>query len=207
MARSNSSSAAWQRSTFEGLSTYLPVLLMALMALGTWWLVKNTPIFEPPRPAAAPRHEPDYTMDVFTVRRYDRQGTLRSQVQGDEARHYPDTDLLEVDNVRLRAVGEQGEITTAQAHTGWTNRDGSEVRLQGEAVVERAATGAEPAVTFHGESLTALVKAQKVLSKEPVTIERAELRVVADTMNYDHATRVAQTQGRVHATFTGAAGQ
>ena len=27
----------------EGLSSYLPLLLMALLALGSWWLVKNTP--------------------------------------------------------------------------------------------------------------------------------------------------------------------
>jgi lipopolysaccharide export system protein LptC len=167
--------------------------------------VKNTPMFEAAAPVAAPRHEPDYTMDAFTVRRYDPQGVLRSQVQGDEARHYPDTDLLEVDNVRLRAIGVQDEITTAQARQGWSNHDGSELRLHGEAVVERQATDTEPAVVFHGESLLALVKTQQVVSDEPVVIERSDMRVVADTMNYDHGSRVANTRGRVHATFAGAA--
>jgi lipopolysaccharide export system protein LptC len=195
---------AWLRGALDWASTYLPVLLMGLLAMGTWWLVKNTPLFEAQRPPEAPRHEPDYTMAHFTVRRFDAQGELRTQVRGDQARHYPDTDLLEVDNVRLRAIGLKGEITTAEANRGWSNHDGSELRLQGEAVVERAATELEPAVVFHGESLLALVKAQQVESKEPVTIDRAEMHVVADTMHYDHQTHVAQTQGRVHATFTGA---
>lgn len=184
-------------------STYLPVLLMGVLAMGTWWLVKNTPIADVPRPPEPLRHEPDYTMGNFTVRRYDAQGALRTQLQGDEARHYPDNDLVEVDNVRMRAVGLQGEITTAQANRGWSNHDGSELLLRGEAVVERLATDTEPAVIFHGESLKALVKVQQVVSKEQVTIEREDLRVVADTLDYDHKTRVADTHGRVHATFTG----
>ena len=31
------------RHAWDRLSIYLPVLLMGLLALGTWWLVKNTP--------------------------------------------------------------------------------------------------------------------------------------------------------------------
>lgn len=195
----------WLQGVVEWASTYLPVLLMGMLAMGTWWLVKNTPLADAPRPTQAARHDPDYTMARFTVRRFDAQGVLRTQVAGDEARHYPDTDLLEVDNVHMRAIGLKNEVTTATANRGWSNHDGSELRLKGEAVVERLATATEPSVTFHGESLLALVKAQKLVSKEQVTIERANLRLVADTLDYDHAAHLADTHGRVHATFAATA--
>ena len=193
---------AWLHNTLNQASTYLPIFLMGLLAMGTWWLVKNTPIFEPRRGQAAPRHEPDYTMQDFTVRRFDAQGELSAVMQGHQARHYPDTDSLEIDQVRLRAIGAQGEVTTAQARTGWSNHDGSELRLQGEALVIREATATEPAITFKGESLTALSQQQQISSEEPVTIERAGLRVDAASMTYDHASRTAQAQGRVQATFS-----
>jgi lipopolysaccharide export system protein LptC len=195
----------WWRSLWDWASTYLPVIMMGLMALGTWWLVKQTPLFEPPRAPAAPVHEPDYWMSHFTVHRFDAQGVLRMKLKGDEGRHYPDTNMLEVDNVRLRAVGLQGEITTAQALLGLSNHDGSELRLKGEAVVEREAMGDTPAITFIGESLLALVPQQQLISTEPVTIERAGLRVVTSTLHYEHGTQVAQTRGKVHATFNSVA--
>ena len=191
----------WLRNTLHQASTYLPLFLMGLLAMGTWWVVKNTPLFEPLRGQAAPRHEPDYTMGSFTVRRFDAQGTLSTVMQGHQARHYPDTDSLEIDQVRLRVIGAQGEVTTAQARTGWSNHDGSELRLKGEALVIREATATEPAITFKGESLTALTQQQKIFSEEPVTIERAGLRVDAAAMTYDHASHTAQAHGRVQATF------
>src|SRR5690349_16547103 len=60
----------WTSRVVDTVSTYLPVLLMAVLALGTWWLVKNTPTLDNERQVAPPRHEPDYTMRQFTVQRF-----------------------------------------------------------------------------------------------------------------------------------------
>ena len=32
------------RQAWDRFSLYLPVLLMGLLALGTWWLVRNAPV-------------------------------------------------------------------------------------------------------------------------------------------------------------------
>ena len=61
------------------------------------------PTFEPPRAAAPPRHEPDYVMTGFVVQRFAADGTLRTQIEGDTLRHYPDDDTLEIDVARIRA--------------------------------------------------------------------------------------------------------
>jgi lipopolysaccharide export system protein LptC len=58
----------------EVLSAYLPLLLMALLALASWWLVKNSP-----RPLAPPEDtavspDPDYTMTQFSLERFDAAG-------------------------------------------------------------------------------------------------------------------------------------
>ena len=44
----------WRARVLDSLSSYLPLLLMGLLALGSWWLVKNTPLADGPR-AAQPR--------------------------------------------------------------------------------------------------------------------------------------------------------
>ena len=44
----------WHVRLRDAISSYLPLLLMALLALFTWWLVKNTPrACRPGRPTAA----------------------------------------------------------------------------------------------------------------------------------------------------------
>ncbi len=57
----------WYQRLRELVVTYLPLLLMGMLALGTWWLVKNTPSADPPPSEGIPREEPDYTMQHFSV--------------------------------------------------------------------------------------------------------------------------------------------
>jgi len=188
----------------EQVSAYLPLLLMALLALGTWWLVKNTPTGDSERATAPLRHEPDYTMTNFMVRRFAPDGAMRAQIEGDVMRHYPDTDTVEIDNVRLRAVGPDGHVTRAEARMAIANGDGSEVQLIGGAHVVREALRGEEPVEFRGEFLHAFLNTERVRSHLPVVITRGGTELHADAMDYDNLERVVQLRGRVTATFPAA---
>jgi lipopolysaccharide export system protein LptC len=193
--------APWWARALEQISSYLPMLLMALLALGTWWLVKNTPVDGPPRAVAPPRHEPDYTMTQFVVRRFAPDGTLSAEIEGDMLRHYPDTDTLEIDNVRLRALAPDGRVTRATARLALANGDGSEVQLRGGAHVVREGITPEETVEFRGEFLHAFLDAERVSSHLPVTVTQGGAEIRADAMSYDHLERVVQLTGPVSATF------
>ncbi|MEO8835200.1 MAG: LPS export ABC transporter periplasmic protein LptC, partial [Caldimonas sp.] len=84
--------APWPLRLLDVVSAYLPLLMMALLASGTWWLVRNAPSVEAPRAAAAPRHEADYVMTRFVVQRFGSDGALRTQIEGARLRHFPDND-------------------------------------------------------------------------------------------------------------------
>ncbi len=192
---------AWER-----ISIYLPVLLMALLALGTYWLVKNSPLFEAPETAKPARHEPDYFMRGFAVRTFAADGTLKSELFGAEARHYPDNDTLEIDQVRIRSFGPEGRLTTATARSALSNGDGSEVQLFGNALVVRdglrsAAGLVEQRMEFRGEFLHAYLNDERVKSHKPVTITRGTDKFTADSLAYDNIDRIANLQGRVRGVF------
>src|SRR3970040_885841 len=88
-------------------------------------------------PAAPVRHEPDYFLKNFAVRTFDEAGRLKNEIFGADARHFPDTDTLEVDDVRIRSFDDGGPLSTATAKRALTNGDASEVELFGNARIIR----------------------------------------------------------------------
>lgn len=192
------------RQGWDQLSIYLPVVLMGLLALGTWWLVRNAPMPQLPVIERPREHQPDYFMKSFSVKTFDATGRLQSEVQGDVARHYPDTDTLEIDKVRMRSVSVDGRVTLATANRGLSNADGSEVQLFGNAIVTREPLPAKPGapaqqrLEFRGEFLHAFTKTERVRSDQPVILTRGNDRFTADGMDYDNLDQVMQLRGRVH---------
>ncbi len=201
-AASQQAKQPWRWRVFEVVSTYLPLLLMAVLALGTWWLVKNTPVAGEVRVAAPLRHEPDYEMRNFAVQRFTPQGPLRALIEGDALRHYPDTDTVEIDNVRMRAVAPDGRVTLATARRAIANGAGTEVQLLGGAEIVREAMAGDPAINFRGEFLHAFLDTERVRSHLPVTVTRGGTEVHAEGMEYSHLDRLIQFSGRMRASFS-----
>ncbi len=191
----------WQQA-WHSVSIYLPLLLMGVLALGTWWLARNTPIFTPPEPDKPAKHETDYFMRRFAVKNFDTQGQLVSEIAGENARHFGDSDVLEIDQARMRSW-KQGRLSTATANRAYSNGDGSEVQLVGNAVVVREASqlvpggSSLPRLEFRGEFLHAFVNEERLASHKPVTITRGADTFSADSMRYSNLDRVADLQGRV----------
>jgi lipopolysaccharide export system protein LptC len=190
------------RDAFDRVTIYLPVILTALLALGTYWLVRNAPKLLEPTVKEAPTHEPDFFMRGFVVKNFLPNGELRSELFGKEGRHFPDNDTLEVDEVRVRALSPQGLTTRATADRGLSNGDATEIQLFGNAVVVREAARTEdgravPRLEFRGEFLHAYLDSERVTSNRPVTLIRGSDQFTADTLDYDNLNGVANLHGRV----------
>ena len=191
----------WPARFGRVVMSYLPLLVMALLALVTWWLVENSPLSEGPGVVPPPRHEPDYTMREFTVLRYARDGSLRTEIEGDVALHFPDTDTLEIENPRIRAVAPDGSVTRASARRALANGDGTEVQLLGGARVTHEATPTEQAIDFWGEFLHVFVNTERVRSHLPVRVKQGATEVQASGMEYDNLARVIDLKGRMRGVF------
>lgn len=186
------------RNFWERVSLYLPVLLMALLALSSWWLVRNAPTVSSSAAERPVLHEPDYTMTHFMVKDFDAQGHMQSEIRGDRGDHYPDTDTLEIQQVDMRGFAPDGTTTTATAHKGISNSDASEVQLWGNAVVVRQPLPPKAALKFEGEFLHAWTKEERVRSHLPVVLTQGQHRFTGDKLEYDNVSQVVQMQGRVH---------
>lgn len=193
----------WRRA-WDRITIYLPIILMAVLALATYWLARTTPgAGTGPSAVVAQKHEPDYFLHNFSVKSFERTGRLKSEIQGVDGRHYPDTDTLEIDQPRIRSYGENGAVTVATAQHAISNGDGSQVQLIGDAVVTREvpAKKDQPKLEVRGDFLHIYANEEKVKSDRPVTLKRGNDVFQADNMDYDNLDRVMELRGRVHGTL------
>ena len=189
----------WDRA-----SIYMPLLMMGMLALGTYWLVRNTPNAPVAEVATAAKHEVDYFLRKFNVKSYDNAGQLKSEIHGSEARHYLDTDILEIDQARIRNINPAGDVVNATANRAYSNGDGSEVQLTGNAVVVREARSAAgvqtrtvPRLEFRGEFLHVFLNEERVKSHKPVVLTRGTDQFTGDSFEYNNLDGVADLKGRV----------
>jgi lipopolysaccharide export system protein LptC len=200
------------RGAWERVAVYLPIILMGFMAMGTYWLARNTPSVGPGEAQRVLTHDPDYFMRGFSVKTFDANGRLKSQVHGTEARHYPDTDTLEIEQPRLQSSNDRGELTVATARRALSNADGSEVQLFGDAVITREGTrdargNARPRMEFRGEFLHVFLDTERVRSHKPVELTRGTDRFIADSMEYDNLQQVLELRGHVRGVLVPASGR
>jgi len=194
------------RRALERLSIYLPVILMGVLALGTYWLVRSTPTPTPAQADKPLQHEHDYLVQKFSVKTFDYKGGLKNEMFGAEARHFPDTDTLEIEQFMIHNFNEKGHKTTATANRAVVNSDASEVQLIGNAVVVRDAvvskTGeAVPRMSFRGEFLHAYLDTERVKSHKPVELTRGNDQFTADSLDFDNFEQVMKLHGRVRGTL------
>ena len=187
---------------WDRMAIYMPLLMMGALALGTYWLVRNTPSFSATEAPREVRHEIDYFMNNFTVKSFDDNGKLKSEIKGTEARHFADTDILEIDQARMLSVNVDGLITTATANRAYANNDGSEVQLTGNArVIREASQNAAGQVSqrleFQGDFLHAFLNEERVQSHKPVVLIRGADRFTGNTLSYNNLDQVAVLTGRV----------
>lgn len=189
------------RKLITRFTLYLPIVLMGVLALGSWWLSRSTPATIAPALQQAQRIEPDYLLTQFSVKSFDPQGQLTSEVWGKKARHFPATDILEIDDARFSSIRDL-RITNGQGDRAYSNADGSEVQLVGNAIIVRTASQniAEktlPRMEFRGEFLHAFLRTELVKSHKPVVMQRGADQFSADAMLYNKIDGIVQLNGRV----------
>lgn len=193
------------RETWDRFLLYVPVVVMAALALGSYWLVRTTPQAAVTAPARPVLHEPDYFIEGFSIKNFDGTGRIRTEIVGATAQHYPDTQTLEIEKVHIRSLDDSGRVTTATARQAVSNKDASEVQLLGDALVVRESASSDearsPRLEYRGEFLHLFTDTEVVKSHKPVELRRGGDRFTADTLEFDNVAQVLVLEGRVKGTL------
>ena len=181
--------------------TALPLLLMGLLALGSWWLVRHAPRQSTAAPVTEVRHVPDYWLDNFEAERFDVQGRRVLTLRGQHLQHFQDTQDVRIDALTLKGDLPDGRGVTADARQAWMDDPGVNVRLEGQALVSSTRPGEAP-IRFQGEQLTLQTRRHDVVADKPARVVQGGNTFHAEAMHFDGTTRVLVLTGPARAVFT-----
>jgi lipopolysaccharide export system protein LptC len=123
-----------------------PLGIVALLAALTFWLERAV-LFDDGSRSGKNRHDPDFIVDDFKLRRFAADGSLQHSAAAPKMVHYADDDTTEITAPVFNMHGQPPTQMTAQR--AWMGKDGKEVRLEGavRAVRSGEAGSAETIVT------------------------------------------------------------
>lgn len=195
------SSTRWGlRATLERLIAFLPVLLLGVLALGSYWLYRQAPSIKETKVAPVTNPEPDYFLKQFATRRFTEAGQMKSEIVGEMAFHFPIPDELDIRLIRIKKIQASGQVLSGTSQQALSNHDASDVQLIGTAQISQSprpnSKNQEP-TQFQGEYLHIQSKEEKLTSNRPVLVSRGKDKFSASSLLYDNKTQVTDLQGQV----------
>ena len=180
-------------------STVLPLLILAMLAGFTIWLERASRE-EARGPDPKLRHDPDFWVDNFIVRRFNVDGSIQHTINATRMLHFPDNETTEIKEPRI-AYFRDDRTATVTARNAWLDKDGEHLRLIGEVrVIHADARGTSTAIDT--EELLIIPDDEQAHTEVPVTITqgRSVLRGEGG-MDLNNKTRMTVLKGPVTGTI------
>jgi lipopolysaccharide export system protein LptC len=178
----------------------LPLALMAFLGVLTLWLQyavrEGSEVDSRP-----PGHEPDATVENFTVQNLDTSGKLQYTFSAPKMQHFADDGTGEVLYPRVVQLADDGGNYIATANRGTINRQGEEAFLYGNVLVMREATPEEPELRVRTESLQVLAGQGILRTNQTVTISDGRSTLTGVGMIINKAKQQFTLQSQVRGTF------
>jgi lipopolysaccharide export system protein LptC len=179
-------------------ATLFPLLLAGLLAGMSYWLELASRAPTTTNDGKS-RHDPDFIVKNFEVRRFDPQGNLQHTVVADLMRHYPDDDSTVVLSPRI--TYHRNPPTFINAREAQISSKGEHVTLIDDVRVTRAGVSNKPDTVLTTTRLEAWPDDEIAKSNVPVTITQGQTNVRGSGLSVDNKTSFYTLDGPVQGVF------
>jgi lipopolysaccharide export system protein LptC len=163
-------------NALNNILRYMPILIMSLLSLGTYWLVKaTTPQTQETR---AKQHIPDYIVDGVTMTSLRADGSTKSRILSRKLVHFEDDLSSHLEYPIARQFNPGKPAVTVRSDTGILNGDMSLLNLIGNATLIRPnqpatdSMQALPRLYMASSHFTVFLNDDVVKTTRPVTLEQ-----------------------------------
>ncbi len=180
------------------VATLFPLVLAGLLAALSFWLdIASRP--QKIGGDAKLRHDPDYMVENFRLRRFDTEGALQHTVLGDHLRHYPDDDSTVV--LAPRLTFHRAPPTNITARKALLDSGAKHVEFLGNVRVTRSGIAGKPNSVLLTEHLHTYPDDEIATTTVPATITQGLSNITGNRMNTNNKTAIYELEGAVHGVF------
>jgi lipopolysaccharide export system protein LptC len=179
----------------SGLSSWFPVLLLAVLAMLTYWL--DAQVQRGGRAAGTGPKEPDYYLEDFAATRFGKNGSVIQRLSAKKLTHYPEgiaTDVIAPELINTQPGAAPMHVT---ANTGSLSPDNEHVYLQGNVVGVRDAIPGHSKMTIRTEYLHVTPRNEQAETNKRVTITDDNGTHVGGALEADNKARVIRLRNGV----------
>lgn len=180
------------------VATLFPLLIVGLLAGMTYWLELATRQ-QTIGPDGKSRHDPDYIVDNFKVRRFDPEGALQHTLIAEQMRHYPDDDSTVV--LAPRLTYHRSPPTYVEAREARLDSAGKHVELLEDVRVTRMGSGAKAETVLTTARLDAYPDDEIATTSVPVTITQGQSKVTGTALSVNNRVQTYILEGPVRGIF------
>lgn len=193
-------SAWWStaRRQLDTLALYLPLLLLLVMALGSWVLLRSLPDPQPDVRVVRASDGPDATWEGLRLKSFGEDGRLARELRGASGEQDNRSGRMRLRQVEYLALGEANSRlrVTARESEHWQARD--EVLLTGQVAVDHQSATAVRTQLWT-ETLRVWTREERMRSEVPVRIVRAGDRFDGSGLDFNSRSGEYTLMGRVRA--------
>ena len=181
----------------DRFASLFPLAMLILLAALTFWLNR---VIQGDNPRGPQRHDPDYWVEHFQVRRFNIDGKLQHTLVADKLLHYPDDDTTIISAPRI--TYHQLPSTEVSARMAYVGRDGKEIDLVDAVRVTRqpSTAGASPTV-LETRALKVFPDEERARGRDPVVITQGRSVLHGSGLDVDNRTGMTVLHGRVTGTL------
>lgn len=176
-----------------------PIALMVLLVGLTFWLQRATEV-KGGFSDSKLRHDPDYIVEKFTVRRFASTGALQNTLVAEKMVHYPDDETTFVVEPRV-SLHSETRPTHLSARQGLVGPDAREVALTGNVRGIREASKTDSEIVFTTTHLAVFPDDEMVRTSAAVTIRQDASVIRGIGLEADNKTQVFQLLSQVSSTI------
>jgi lipopolysaccharide export system protein LptC len=176
-----------------------PMVLMLVLALLSFWLERTSRVR--PVPAEQGRHDPDYSVEQFTITDFSRAGAPESTLSASKMVHFPDDDstvLVAPHLVQTRSGQPRLDLS---ADRGTLSRDGAELSLYDNVLAERDAAAGTPPTRIRTTYLQVVRARSLVRTDREVQVSEPGRTLFGRGMEYDNVARQLSLHAQVRGSF------
>ena len=155
-------------------------IILAILALGSSWIVSVTTEDEPKR--AAEEHKMDYYLKNFTTTLMGEDGKPDKILRAKRMIHYPDDDTTELEEPHITMFEATVPKWKIKSENGWLSGDGELLLLQGKVTMDRPKSANSDPVHMVTRNLRVQPEQDYAETEELITITTPSNRIKSKGM-------------------------